>query len=461
MAPSVHLSARIAAQPFRHEPTVLPCVPFETGNRDIIVSETACPCTGDALVKRDLRHNYAAHAIEGGLYMAALTFINGNTVLPAMVRDLGGPNWLVSFMPSTVAVGVMLPPIFTAHWLDRLVRFKPLCLITGVLQRLPFLIAGLALIFLASSNRTFAIATVALAPLLSGVACGVSFTGWQQLVARTLPPERRSSVFAVRYIMASVMGIGAGWIVKQVLELYPGARGYGVLYLITFSFVAASYVVFATIREPTDPQPSTPHRLGMWQNLRAMPGILGNDKRLLLFVLMSVAGNGAMIMIPFFAIHARDTLGQGESFVGILTMAAMVGGLIGNALAGLLGDRFGGKVVMLLAHACFLVVVVGALVAQSEIVFLALFVMFGFSFYSHQVGKNVLALEVVPHERRSSALAIVSFLNLPSLVLATGISAIISSWGGSFAYLAVPAGACVAVAMVLLLPIREPRLDAA
>jgi hypothetical protein len=106
------------------------------------------------------------------------------------------------------------------------------------------------------------------------------------------------------------------------------------------------------------------------------------------------------------------------------------------------------------------VVVIGSLLAGTELAFLALFVLFGFAFYSNQIGKNVMALEVVPKERRSSALAVVSFLNLPSMLLATGISAVISSSGGSFGYLAVPAGACVGVSLLLLLPIADPRRDA-
>ena len=45
-----------------------------------------------------------------------------------------------------MAVGLVWPPLLTAHRVERLWRMKPFVMFTGVFQRLPYLVAGLALL---------------------------------------------------------------------------------------------------------------------------------------------------------------------------------------------------------------------------------------------------------------------------------------------------------------------------
>ena len=73
-----------------------------------------------------LRHNTVAHVIEGGLFIGGLAFVSAETLLPTVIKNLGGGNWLISLMPVMMMAGFMLPPIFTAHWIDRQRRFMPL-----------------------------------------------------------------------------------------------------------------------------------------------------------------------------------------------------------------------------------------------------------------------------------------------------------------------------------------------
>jgi MFS family permease len=411
----------------------------------------------DVDARRNLRHNYVAHVVEGGLYMGAVALINASTVLPAIVKDLGGPVWLVSLMPVMMVCGVMLPPVLTAHLIDRLRRFKPLCLVTGLFQRTPCLLAGLALLYLAASHPRLTIAAVALAPLVSGVIAGISFTGWLQLVARTLPPNRRSSAFASRYVLAATMGIAAGWIVRTVLAKHPGATGYGLLHVYAFGAMALSYVIFALIRESGRPAPPPGERFGLVKNVKSMPAIIRSNPAMRSFMIARAALSGIFIVIPFLAIHARDTLGLGPSFLGDLTIAYMVGGLVGNVVAGYLGDRRGGKRVLLLGQLGFLAVVAGSVIAGSAGAFLAVFFVFGFSFYTMQVSLHALRLDVCPAERRSTALAITALVTLLSMLAATGISATVKGLDMHFAWLAGLAGAFVLVSLVVILRMPEPR----
>ena len=368
--------------------------------------------------------------------------------------------WLISLVPIMMWVGLLLPPIFTAHRIERLHRYMPLLLATGVFQRLPYLVAAAGLWALVDSHPRLVLAAVALGPLVSGTACGVSLPAWQQLLLRTVPQRRRSSLFALRYIVASVLGLAAGWIAKEVLATCPGSDGYAILHLLAFGMLVAGYVTFALVREvPVPPPPETPH-MTLGQNLRGIPRLLRAERRVRQYMVARSFMSGVFILMPFLAIHAQDTLGETESYLGWLLMAQMAGALVGNVAGGMLGDRAGGKAVLLLSQAAFLAMAVWSAVARTGPEFHAVFALLGFAFASMNIGTMTLSLEVCPLRQRSTYLASISFVCMASMLAATGISSLVWTASGRFATLAVLTAVCVAAGIVLLLPLREPRRDA-
>jgi len=417
----------------------------------------AVQAEGNAHPGRNFWWNYVAHSLEGGLFLGALNFVSATTVLPSIVRGLGGSAWLVSKMPILMTVGVLLPPIFTAHAIDRLRRYMPLLLVTGVFQRLPFLLAALVLLGWAGGGGTFALAAAVLAPLVSGVFCGVSYTAWQQLLIRTVPERRRSGLFAARCVICCGLGLAAGWAVKAILAARPGTEGYGLLYLCTFGGLAVSYVFFAMIRETPAEAPVLEGNPGLLANLRAMPGIIRSRPQLGLYLLACVFYSGWLIALPYLAIHARTVLARPESWLGELVAVQMAGALVGNLLAGWLGDRSGGKAVLMVTAAVIVALSAGAAAADSEPAFQAIFFALGFAQYGSMIGGMTLSLDICPARQRATCLAIISFVRLLSMWGAAEVSAAIGNGGGRFVYAALAGAASMLIALVLLGILREPR----
>ncbi len=100
----------------------------------------------DAAQSRHLRRNYLALAFDGGFYAAGTAFVAFESVLPTLIEELGGPNWLVALAPTLNQYGFFILPMFTAHWYERLTRFKPTVAWISVPQRMPPLVVGLALV---------------------------------------------------------------------------------------------------------------------------------------------------------------------------------------------------------------------------------------------------------------------------------------------------------------------------
>jgi MFS family permease len=353
--------------------------------------------------------------------------------------------------------GFWWTPLFSAHWVERLSRFKPVVLFVSLFQRLVFLMAGILLLFFGEGRPLLALAVLALAQFLSGSLGGITNTAWMGLVAKTVPENRRSSLWALRYILQSVIGFIAGGAVVAVLSVCPGVRGYGVLHLITFGFLMISFVVFAQIREPEE-QPTARPAEGFGETLCRLKGILLADVRLRRYIAGTMLMKGNLLMLPFLSIRTLDVLGKGESYLGFLVTLQMAGGILGNLHAGRLGDRSGGKRLLLISAALYALSAAAAAIGGAAWLFLPAFFLLGAAMSYEAVGCMTLNIDLCPKDQRPTYQAAIWAFNLPAMLGAALLSSAL--WdlsGGRFALLAWLAVFATLAALLQLGRMREPR----
>jgi MFS family permease len=409
-------------------------------------------------VRQYFWRNYLAHCIEGGLYMGGLTFIAADSVMPAMINLLGGANWLIALMPVMTLLGVAWPALLFAHRVEQFYWMKPFVLITSLAQRLTYLAAALALIFLSRTHPAAALLIAAFAPFVAGSIGGTNICAWMELVARVIPSDRLASSWAIRKILTAIIGIFAGGIIKTVLDRHPGAEGFGILHFYTFAGVMLSFVIFAMIREtkPLPPHPDKPDRTFL-ENMRSLPGLVRAYPDYRRFLRIKLLTMGIYIPAPFLAIHALETTGRGPGFLGELVMAQMAGTIAGNILAGWLGDRRGGRILLIIARLALIALCLGAVFAQSAAIFLALFFLFGFGLNFNEVGEATVTLEIVPPNRRPTCVALITAVTLPGMLLAAGLSTVLRGLTHSIIPPVLLAAIALTASLLSALRIEEPR----
>jgi MFS family permease len=401
--------------------------------------------------------NYLAISIEGGFFMGGMAFLSAETVLPVIVESLNGPNWLISLVPSLAPLGFLLPSIISAHWIERMQAVKSFSMTIGIFQRLPYLVAGLALLGLGNDHPGITLTIVVAAPFLSGLIGGIGLSAFFELLARIIPEDRRASNLAIRFIIGGLIGILAGVIVKLVLTEYPGTTGYGILHLIAFTLMMLSFLFFSFIREINkNRSPQTTHR-NLLHYFQTMPAFLKSDPYLTRFIAIRCTGIGFLVIIPFLALHVIEVTGADESIVGVLIVFQMLGGLLGNITAGILGDRFGNRLTLRMAKLCFILMSVSILITQSLWGFYAIYFLFGFSFYANNVAASSLMTELAPVARRPTFMGILAFITVPAILLTSGLSALIREYTGSIYPACVAAIVLLAASLVFLQTLVDPR----
>jgi len=412
------------------------------------------------LVRKHLVRNYIIHVLEGGLYIGGTKFRAADSVLPVMVASLGGPDWLIGLVPVLGIIAWLTPPLLVAHRIERLPRHLPLVLTTGACQRLPFLIAAIVLIFFGRDHPTLALTALVVCPVLSGLTGGFGLTAWQEIVANTIPANRRSSLWALRALLSASIGFAAGGVVLKVVGTYGEGDpvGYGVLHLVTFAFLAASYIAFACLKETPYPRKPSHHSASLGRNLRQMPAMIRQDKRLGLFLIHRLLICGYWVVVPFLSLHALASLDKPEQFVGTLLAAQMVGVIGGNILAGAIGDGFGGKLVSVAGLTSIFSACVWLLTASAVWHFWTCYFLLGIGWSMYEVGRVVLGLEICPVQRRASYLALMSAILVPGMIS----SGLVGAWvwkttDHNFTFIAAIAACTMGLAVAFLLPIKEPR----
>ena len=354
--------------------------------------------------------------------------MHAQTLLPSVVADLGGPIWLIAQLPNLALLGLKLTALLTVHHIGHLDRFKPILLRVNLLQRLPYLLAALALLLVPGMPWLCLIAVV-MAPLMSGVFGGIGMTAWQQLVGITVPPAGRISLFAFRQILGASMGLAAGWVVMLVLTHQPGTTGFAILHLGAFGLMMVSYGLFSIIHEPAhDRLPE--ERSSLAASLRSMLDILRQDSRLRSYVLTNSLFGVSGMLIPFLAMHALQVTGLTSSFLGSLLMWQMGGVMVGSGIAVWLGKAWGGVSVLLAARIIFLGLAGLVLWASTPWQWCLIFGLLGAATNANFAGSNAMQLELLPYRKRAHFLALIGASQIPVIITA-GLVAYLTraTWG--------------------------------
>lgn len=405
---------------------------------------------------RTVRRNFVCHCLEGGFYMGGMAFLSPDSVLGKMVDSLGGKVAVVAMMPVLMTAAFAFSQLFSAPIVERLPRLKPWVLTFGFLQRLPYLITGLLLLFGQSLGDQL-LTIVVLTPVASGLIGGIGVVAWMEMVTRMIPERQRASGWAARYIIQALIGISAGPVIHWILTNRAGTDAYATLHLIAFGFLALSFLAQIPMREHLLEHKAVAHPVPYFTYLSGLPRLLFSTPHLGKLVFARFTGMGYLMLLGFLTKHALEVTNRPEADEGFFVTFAQIGTILGSVLAGWWGNRSGGKVLLITSRIICIAVCCWASVVDSYPAFLAAFFLVGFGLFVDRVGDLTLAAELCSVERRSTLQAILS--------LATGISLLTAGWLGgqifthtnSIGAVAVAGAVMAVISTVILRRIPEPR----
>jgi MFS family permease len=385
-----------------------------------------------AIPKREMRRTFALNILNGAIFNFAGRLIDPPLVLTWFVSQLTPSNLLVGLVAPLGQACWFLPQVFVSTHIQRVKRKMPIYSLTAVIRGLAWLLLATTVWFVPS--RALVLVGFFLLYSIAWTAAGLAGLSFFDILAKTIPGRRRGSLFAWRQFLGGLLGLGAGWVVKTVLNhpALPFPRGHASLFLLYGVTITPAMAAFAAIREP--PGKAVPESVTLRDQLRRAQQLLQNDRVYRRYIGGSLALSLTDIALPFYGIYAKNVLGAAEGMVGVYLATRVLAQLLLNLPWGWLSNRKGNRIVMRLMSigtgltallGITLVALVGALQPQGAwlpYLALPLFFLNGAVLPAKVLSGSNFLLELVSESERPLYLGLSNTL--------TGVVVLISGLGG-------------------------------
>jgi MFS family permease len=411
-----------------------------------------------AEVQRNYPWNFSVNLLEATAFLFGLSFLSSSTILPLFVSKLTDNPFPIGLVAIIAQASWFLPQLFTANFVERLPRKKPLVINLGFfLERLPVWLLVLAAL-VANHSPALALLLFFIGYAWFGLGGGMIATAWQDLIARCFPVERRGRFLGIAAFAGTGMGAAGAALSIRILESFPFSNNFLFLFGIAAVAMIVSWFFLALTREPipsTDAPPQSNR-----QFLSNLPDILRSDHNFRQFLfarsLMALGNLGT----GFVTVAAIARWQIPDSTVGLYTALYLAGQTVGNLTFGFLADRFGHKLSLELGALASTLAFTLAWLARSPTWIYAVFFLLGVNSGALLVSGILVALEFSEPQRRPTYAGMAN----TTTGLASIVAPLLGAWlaGIDYGWLFAASSAVNLAALIAMhWWVREPRWAAA
>ncbi len=408
-----------------------------------------------AYVRKNLRFNFTVNLLDGGFFGLGMGFASFSGIIPLFVNHLTTSALLIGLVPAIHNMGWQLPQLLMAGWMSRVRRYKGMCLLMTINERVPFL--GLAVVALLAPrlSTTVTLLLVFLLLIWQGLGAGLAANPWTNMISKVIPHDLIGTFFGTQSAafngLAGVSSIMAG----MLLEKIDAPRNFSACFALTFVFMVGSYVFLAMTREPVSEMPEQAHNEALWT--RSL-GILKRDRNFLAFLLVRVLSQFGGMAFAFYVIYAVQQYNMSDAAAGIMVAILLLGQVILSPLMGRLGDRWSHRGVMMLGAAGAALSAILAWQATSVHWFYLIFVLESAAIVAIWTIPLAMSVTFAPSEaERPLYIGMANTLPAPAAILSPVIGGWLADAAGFHTTFVVSAVCALGMAAALWLLVKDPE----
>jgi len=284
---------------------------------------------------------------------------------------------------------------------------------------------------------------------------GLVAVGWQDMVAKVFPVEKRGRFFGVSNFLGNATGILGALAVPLVLDRYPFPLGYVYAFAATGGLMFLSWVFLSLTREPA--VYSTKPAVSQLDYLRSLPDVLRSDRNFRTYLLAQILFALGWMANGFLAVYSAQTWNLPDAQAGAFLIALQVGKAPAYLVFGSLGDRKGHKRNIEICFVLCILLVALAITAPNPMWFYAIFFLVGAAQAGLYLSGSAIVYEFTSAENRPTYIGLAN--TIPGI--ATTIAPLIGGWlaraAGYRAMFVVSLAFAVASWALIHFGVREPR----
>jgi MFS family permease len=316
-----------------------------------------------------LHHNILMHAIDGSIFLFAISFISVSTVLPVFIQRIGGNAIAVGSVSVLWYLGLYMPQLIFIKFFHNKKKIKPAVLGTGLIYRFQFLVlSAVCFLFLGDMDAKISVPLMLFLIFISTIAGSTTGPTWFHFFSKTTPVKLRGRLLALRWMLGSALGLIAGYLVSVILSSVSYPDNFALLFLLCFIFTMVSFYFLNSVEESSE-TPADSKQVLFKEILSRSKEILSKNKDFKNYLLADALILMSLTASSFFAVYAVIKFNLPTSYAGTFTMILMAGQLLGNFIFGYLGDYFGHKINILILASTSAAASLSAVLANNVLVF--------------------------------------------------------------------------------------------
>lgn len=406
-------------------------------------------------MQKNLRYNILVNLLDGAYFGLGMGFGSFTTIITIFVAKLTDSAILIGLIPAIHAVGWQLPQLFTANWVSRQRRYKPMVMWLTTLERIPFL--GLALIawFLPGLGISSAIWLVFIMLVFQGVGAGLTANSWQTLIAKIIPTEWRGSFLGAQAAIANIAMSISAVLAGYLLETRSFPHNFSFCFFSTVLFLALSQLSLGLTREKKDGTKIIPDtKQTIWESSRR---ILRENHSFTWFLASRFLSLMATMAFSFYIIYALRQFNMSMIVSGYMTATLTISSTLANILMGWISDHTGHRSMLLAGAIALTLSPLIAWLSPSLNWFYLVVALAGIANASIWTIGMVMTVDYGNEEERPIYIGLSNTLTAPATIIAPLIGGALADIAG-FPVTFITGTICgLSAFLVLLIFVRNPR----
>ncbi len=366
----------------------------------------------DAFVARNFRWNFSVNLLDISFITLAFSVISRETITPLLVSNLTDSKIAIGLVPAIFSISFYLPQLFAANHAERLKRKLPFVMfVGGVLERVPYLFVGLAILLFAKSTPLLALFCLYLVIGLGAFGAGVATPAWFTMIGKVLPVNRRGIFFGLSSGLGTLMGIIGAYFVGIILDDFGYPQNFATLFLIAAVFMGISWIGLALNREPESPV--VKKQISQRRYFKQLPGILRENHNYRRFLLSYCINRLSLMGTSFFIVYGNDNFSLSGADVALLTAVLIGSEAVMQLALGWLGDRRGHKLNLTISGFAIGLAALLAITASDLFNLIPAFVLLGTALASDRISHLNIVLEFAVPEDQPTFIGLTNTLLAP------------------------------------------------
>ncbi len=229
------------------------------------------------VIEKNIRHNFIVNALDGASFWFGYSFIAPTIILPLYISHFTSNPLIIGLIPFINTGGYLVPQLFTSNFVERaaIKKFFPVNL-GFFLERIPIFLLAPTAYFLAGSHPTLALITFLLLYSWHCGGAGLIIVGWQDMIAKIIPVDKRGRFFGITNFIGNSSGILGALAVAFVLERFTFPDGFVLSFIAAAILMFLSWIFLSLTREP--PVKNTKPMVSQMAYMRTLPKVMRGDR---------------------------------------------------------------------------------------------------------------------------------------------------------------------------------------